>query len=424
MTKYHLTTSRSWQRVVTLCLTLCSVLATWAWPDEGKIYYVKSHTTGLVMSNCDNGARDARILQEAIDEEASGQKWTVRKAGTAEGVYILVNAGYNTMALDVAPTNNYYLLQWTADTSSDNQKLLFEAVDGLENTYRLLWAKNTNMAIVAKDDNRLCLTNGATGDNTYFTFEETTAPPVPVLPHWEDETFYEENKLAPHAVFMPYANTAALRADATRYAKPWLDPTGAEWQTLNGVWKLNWVNAPTDRPGKADFYADEADVSAWDTITVPSCLEMKGYGKPYYINVDYPFQDNPPTIQMKYGTYNSVASYRRTFSVPEHWLAGRRTVLHFDGIYSAAYIWINGQYVGYTQGANNEAEFDVSAHLRQGENNIAVQVFRFCDGSYLEDQDMWRMSGIHRDVYLYNTPLTVLYDHVITSDLTFAEGKA
>ena len=190
MTKYHLTTSRSWQRVVTLCLTLCSVLATWAWPDEGKIYYVKSHTTGLVMSNCDNGARDARILQEAIDEEASGQKWTVRKAGTAEGVYILVNAGYNTMALDVAPTNNYYLLQWTADTSSDNQKLLFEAVDGLENTYRLLWAKNTNMAIVAQDDNRLCLTNGATGDNTYFTFEETTAPPVPVLPHWEDETFY------------------------------------------------------------------------------------------------------------------------------------------------------------------------------------------------------------------------------------------
>ena len=424
MTKYHLTTSRSWQRVVTLCLTLCSVLATWAWPDEGKIYYVKSHTTGLVMSNCDNGARDARILQEEIDEEASGQKWTVRKAGTAEGVYILVNAGYNTMALDVAPTNNYYLLQWTANTSSDNQKLLFEAVDGLENTYRLLWAKNTNMAIVAQDDNRLCLTNGATGDNTYFTFEETTAPPVPVLPHWEDETFYEENKLAPHAVFMPYANTAALRADATRYAKPWLDPTGAEWQTLNGVWKLNWVNAPTDRPGKADFYADEADVSAWDTITVPSCLEMKGYGKPYYINVDYPFQDNPPTIQMKYGTYNSVASYRRTFSVPEHWLAGRRTVLHFDGIYSAAYIWINGQYVGYTQGANNEAEFDVSAHLRQGENNIAVQVFRFCDGSYLEDQDMWRMSGIHRDVYLYNTPLTVLYDHVITSDLTFAEGKA
>ena len=80
----------------------------------------------------------------------------------------------------------------------------------------------------------------------YFTFEETTAPPVPVLPHWEDETFYEENKLAPHAVFMPYANTAALRADAARYAKPWLDPTGAEWQTLNGVWKLNWVNAPTD----------------------------------------------------------------------------------------------------------------------------------------------------------------------------------
>ena len=143
---------------------------------------------------------------------------------------------------------------------------------------------------------------------------------------------------------------------------------------------------------------------------------MKGYGDPYYINVGYPFQDNYPNLDMAYNCKNSVASYRRTFTLPEGW-TDKRVVLHFDGIYSAAYVWVNGQYVGYTQGANNDAEFDLSKVVRQGENNIAVQVYRFSDASYLEGQDMWHMSGIHRDVYLYATPKTYIADHVITDDL-------
>lgn len=177
---------------------------------------------------------------------------------------------------------------------------------------------------------------------------------------------------------------------------------------------MKWTTDIDNRPG-ADFYADDVDAAQWDTISVPSCLEMKGYGSPYYINVEYPFVDNYPYLQMKGGCQNSVASYRRQFTLPEGW-TDKRVVLHFDGIYSAAYVWVNGQYVGYTQGANNDAEFDLSKVVRQGHNNIAVQVFRFSDASYLEDQDMWRMSGIHRDVYLYATPKTYISNHIITDD--------
>ena len=143
---------------------------------------------------------------------------------------------------------------------------------------------------------------------------------------------------------------------------------------------------------------------------------MKGYGLPHYINVNYPFEDEPPYIRMKDGLLNSVASYRRTFEMPETW-TGKRVFLHFNGLYSGAYVWVNGQYVGYTQGSTNDAEFDVTAVLRSGENNVSVQVFRWTDGSYLEGQDMFHMSGIHRDVYLFATPKTYVHDHYITSAL-------
>ncbi|MBR1651812.1 MAG: DUF4981 domain-containing protein [Alloprevotella sp.] len=222
---------------------------------------------------------------------------------------------------------------------------------------------------------------------------------------------------------MPYPTTAALRADAKRYEKPWLDPEGANWLSLNGIWQLNWTTDLDNLPSEADFYDDAADVAAWDTITVPSCLEMKGYGDPLYINVNYPFSDNPPYINMNSGLTNSAASYRRDFTLPETW-DGKRVFLHFDGIYSAAYVWVNGRYVGYTQGANNVSEFDVTDVVRKGENNVSVRVIRWSDGSYLEGQDIWHMSGIHRDVYLFATPRTFISDHHITGDVTPASNQA
>ena len=251
------------------------------------------------------------------------------------------------------------------------------------------------------------------------TVEEQTDLSVP---HWEDPEFFSENKLDGHATYMPYASTADMKADVY-YGEPWETPTKASFLSLNGTWKFFFVSNTEERPGSS-FYGDEADVSEWDDIEVPSCWEMKGYDKPVYANVNYPFEDNPPLIKLRSEfvgklAENPVGSYRRTFTLPEEWTK-KRTVLHFDGVYGATYVWVNGQYVGYSQGANNDAEFDLTDKVHAGENNISVQVVRYHDGSYLEGQDAWHMSGIHRDVYLYATPKTYVADHVITADLDAA----
>ena len=245
-------------------------------------------------------------------------------------------------------------------------------------------------------------------------------------PHWEDPEVFEENRLAGHATFIPYANTSELTSDS-RYSEPWYSPSSSSlFLSLNGTWKFHFVSDTQERPG-SDFFGDDADVSSWDDITVPSCWEMKGYDKPVYCNINYPFEDNAPNIKLrsefkgKLGE-NPVGSYRRTFTLPDWWLS-KRTVLHFDGVYGATYVWVNGQYAGYSQGANNDAEFDITTMVRAGENNISVQVVRYHDGAYLEGQDAWHMSGIHRDVYLYATPETYIADHVITADLDAATGS-
>lgn len=395
----------------------CSATFTsWAQLSTEKTYYIKSSVSGKVFSNGNSAQNNAEIKLEAVSDASMGQKWTLTSTGN-ENEYIIVNAGYPAFAIDAAPNKWYYPLQWTANVKSENQRFQILPVEGAENTYKIVWSANTNRRMMEKSGDQLNVSDEdeSKGVTTQFVFEETTEQPKADRPHWSDETFFEENKLPGHTTFMPYANTAALQADKERYARPWVDPQGAEWLSLNGVWNLKWTTELSNVP-KDDFYADNVDASKWDTISVPSCLEMKGYGDPYYINVGYPFQDNYPNLDMAYNCKNSVASYRRTFTLPEGW-TDKRVVLHFDGIYSAAYVWVNGQYVGYTQGANNDAEFDLSKVVRQGENNIAVQVYRFSDASYLEGQDMWHMSGIHRDVYLYATPKTYIADHVITDDL-------
>ena len=389
-------------------------------PQEGKTYYIKIYSTGQVISNGDSGERNASLKAEDKDESSNGQKWQLMKDNTTEGVYRFQSSYYNQMSIDLNTESNwnsrYYLLQWTSDGTNKNQQIRIQAVDGVDDAYQLLWADDESMAVNLQSDGRLRLTDDLTSESSYFTFEETTEAERPVANYWEDETAYGENKLPGHATFMPYANTTQLRADQARYDRPWLDPTGAQWMSLNGLWKLKWQNSTKNMPAEEDFYGDDVNTADWDTITVPSCLEMKGYGEPYYVNVDYPFSDNPPYINMNSGLENGTASYRRTFTLPEEW-TDKRVVLHFDGIYSAAYIWVNGRYIGYTEGANNDAEFDLTEAVRQGENNLSVRVIRFSDGSYLEGQDMWHMSGIHRDVYLYATPKTYVRDHVITTSL-------
>ncbi len=238
-------------------------------------------------------------------------------------------------------------------------------------------------------------------------------------PRWENERIFAIGKEPGHATFMPYADMAELMADTAFFNHPWVEPSNSRRICLNGTWRFNLVSQPSERP--LTFYREDYDDSLWDTIPVPSNWEMLGYDHPIYCNVEYPHDNTPPFIRPRpqfndnganYGI-NPTGSYRRTFTVPADWTENRNTYLHFRGIYSAATVWVNGHEVGYTQGANNDAEFDITPYIRPGENLLAVEVMRWSDGSYLECQDMFRMSGIFRDVDIYNVPGKSIRDHYI-----------
>ncbi|MDX1283701.1 MAG: glycoside hydrolase family 2 TIM barrel-domain containing protein, partial [Draconibacterium sp.] len=229
---------------------------------------------------------------------------------------------------------------------------------------------------------------------SYFSFAQND---------WENEQVIGINKEPVHATFFPLNSVDEAFDDGMK----------SEWvQLLNGNWKFNWVPNVDDRP--LEFYKTSFDDSEWDKIPVPGNWQMYGYGTPIYTNINYPFDKNPPKIAGING--NPVGSYIHTFIIPENWKS-REIFIHFDGVSSAFYIWVNGQKVGYSQGSRTPAEFNLTKYLQKGENKIAVQVFRWCDGSYLEDQDGWRLSGIFRDVYLYATPKTQIQDFFVTTDL-------
>lgn len=215
------------------------------------------------------------------------------------------------------------------------------------------------------------------------------------------------NVLKPHVTSMPYSSTEEAIIGERRKS---------EWyKTLSGQWRFHWVKKPSERLNT--FQNDDFDVSGWKEISVPGSWQTQGYDYPIYTNVMYPWNDDwwiaPPEAPT---TYNPVGHYKRTFTVPEKW-AGKRIRLHFEGVESAYYVWINGQYVGYSENSFTDHEFDVTDKLKVGENTVSVQVFRWCDGSWMEDQDFIRLSGIYRDVYLYATPKTHIQDFQIDATL-------
>jgi beta-galactosidase len=181
--------------------------------------------------------------------------------------------------------------------------------------------------------------------------------------------------------------------------------------SLNGSWKFQWSPNPEKRP--KDFYKTKYDYSSWDDIEVPSNWEIKGYGIPIYANVIYPFDFEDLKAPQ---ADNPVGSYRRSFEIPTSW-KNRNVYIKFNGVQSAFFIWINGKQVGYSQGSRTPAEFEITKYLKKGENDLAVEVYRWSDGSYLEDQDFWRLSGIFRDVTLRSTDEVHLYDFTVTADL-------
>ncbi|GGR37316.1 glycoside hydrolase family 2 TIM barrel-domain containing protein [Streptomyces griseomycini] len=216
----------------------------------------------------------------------------------------------------------------------------------------------------------------------------------------------------PHTTLMPYADLKqALAADRTR--SPYR-------LSLDGRWKFAHADRPDDRD--PDFHRTDLDDGSWDTVPVPSVWQLHGHDRPIYLNITYPYwgpngrgeDPQPPAAPTR---YNPVGQYRRTFTVPRNW-AGRRTFLHFEGVKSAHYVWINGELVGYHEDSYTPAEYDITEHLKPGTNQIAVEVYRYSDGDWLEDQDMIRLSGIFRSVYLYSTPAVHLRDFKLDTPLS------
>jgi beta-galactosidase len=220
---------------------------------------------------------------------------------------------------------------------------------------------------------------------------------------WENPGMIAQNKEPAHNTLMPYLDEEkAIRCD--RFQSEF-------FQSLNGKWSFHWVRKPEDRP--RDFYKPVYDVGNWDKIQVPSNWQLVGYGIPHYMNSSYVFKKNPPFIQ---NDYNPVGSYRTGFEIPQKW-QNRQVFVHFDGVESAFYLWVNGQKVGYSQGSRTPAEFQITPFLKEGKNILAVEVYRWSDGSYLECQDFWRLSGIFRNVYLFATPDVHLRDFEVQCDL-------
>jgi beta-galactosidase len=236
---------------------------------------------------------------------------------------------------------------------------------------------------------------------------------APIPPEIENPELLGINKEAAHATLMVYGNLAeAIKAN--RHASSFC-------RSLNGLWKFNYVNRPEFRP--VDFYKPSFDVSSWKEITVPSNWQVLGYGTPYYRNAGYIFKKDfphvmsePPKNFTAFEERNPVGSYRREFEVPQNW-NGRRLFLTFDGVDAGFFLWINGEKVGYSVNSRNAAEFDVTKYVKPGKNILAVEVYRFCAGSFLEDQDMWRLSGIFRNVTIWSTSNTHVRDYFIKTDL-------
>ncbi|GAB6012490.1 beta-galactosidase, LacZ type [Viscerimonas tarda] len=220
---------------------------------------------------------------------------------------------------------------------------------------------------------------------------------------WENPEIFAVNKEDTRATSIPYPNESLALADV--YAN------SPYYQLLDGLWKFNWSPKPADVP--EGFYRESYDVSKWAEIPVPGNWEFNGYGVPFYVNTGFGFRANPPFIDKEDAP---VGSYRRDFDIPDNW-DGRKVFIHFDAGTNAMYVWVNGQKVGYTQNSKSPAEFDITPYIHKGRNTLACEVHKYSDGYYLEDQDMWRLGGIIRSVYLYSTAQTRILDFFAHPDL-------
>nr|WP_302960809.1 glycoside hydrolase family 2 TIM barrel-domain containing protein [uncultured Prevotella sp.] len=428
---------------------------TFSVPAYGSTYYIcpAGYPTRCFTVSTSNN--DEEITVTAKSDGNTGQQW-ITKQGKYSTRYPwhIVNV-MSSKALDMAGNNtNVMPLQWTSENDYNggkanvNQEWKFDEVDATQHTYKI-YAYTQNQTYYLTYDGtdggklgRTTDSNSATafgfikvegstggGSTGGTTSSDHGSFSVSWISNQNKVSDYKEDA---HATFIPYASVDQMKADAKHYAEPWQlpDESKAEYINLNGTWKFkyvagietssSWFNK-TATPGASEFQAKDYNDSGWDDIRVPLSWEMANYGKPVYTNVGYPFSNNPPNANSgmsEYGVtdHNATGFYRRTINIPATW-KDKRVFIHFDGVYSAAVVWVNGKYVGYSQSSNTDAEFDITGFVTTGDNQLSVRVYRWCDGSYLEGQDMWHLSGIHRDVYLVATPKVFVSDHYITSSL-------
>ena len=458
--------TRSYATYKAVTITDATETSTYVVPEYGKSYYIVPVSAPTKAITVTTTSVDESLKVQSLTN-ATGQQWTVVNSTFDSGYPYLFKSVLSGLAIDMA-NNNTALnpLQWTDEVSynnSQNENQEFYLVSQGNNTYKLR-AKYTDGGSTT-----IYYLTTTSGETMTRTTDESAAAVFGFIPvdgssegggesgggesgggdsgggsttetpdhgsfnvSWiSTANTYESYKEAAHATYIPYATTADVKADVN-YHEPWLTPTAAEYMSLNGTWKFKYEAGSYSAPATTEYYGNSQSTSGWDDITVPLSWEMAGYGKPVYTNVGYPFTKsisgasvNVNDCYTQYGVtdYNSTGFYRRTFTLPEGW-EDKRVFVHFDGVYSAAVVWVNGNYVGYSQGSNTDAEFDLTGFVTAGENNISVRVYRWCDGSYLEGQDMWHLSGIHRDVYLVATPKTFVSDHVITFSATNTAATA
>ena len=249
-----------------------------------------------------------------------------------------------------------------------------------------------------------------------YAADTTDKAVAPTFTEWHDMSVNNVNRFPSHTSFFAYeTRDNALKGDRN---------ASANYLSIEGDWQFCWVADADKRP--TDFFGTDFDASAWKTMPVPGNWELNGYGDPEYVNIGFAwrghFKDNPPEVPTK---DNHVGSYRRTIRIPDSW-DGRQVIAHFGSVTSNMYLWVNGQFVGYAEDSKSAMEFDITPYLKKGDNLIAFQTFRWCDGSYDEDQDFWRLSGVARDCFLYSRSKTAHIDDVrVTPDLdpTYTNGS-
>ena len=431
-------------------------------PTVGNSYHIcygSDATTAFTVTTTSN---DEQITMTTLNTSNTGQQWTMKQSNYSTSYpYNFVNV-MSSKALDLAGNNTSVMpLQWTAEYDYNggqqnvNQEWKLTVADATAHTYYICATYNNSVYYLTYDGTsggklgRTTSQSSATafgfilvgsssgggdsgsgntpgsGDHGSFSYSMVHTP-----------SSYAQYKEDAHATFIPYASTADMEADAN-YDKPWLTPEKAMTQYLNGTWKFKYLSSGGNAAPSSTYTNNTASTSDWDDIRVPLSWEMAGYDTPVYTNEGYPFTTNTSSWTTTAASASNcdktpLGIYRRTFTIPENW-QDKRIMVHFDGAYSAIAVYLNGKYVGYSEGANTDAEFDITDFLAvtdskvstTEENNITVACYRWSSGSYLEGQDMWHLGGIHRDVYLVATPKVFVNNHIIwASEMNTAATSA